>query len=83
VQLEKITLKSVKFFERASEIRITKESLNFFNAFKDEFYQEILTHYTNVRTFTINLNFLFDCNKKDQIIDKISHFPLNRNVLTF
>ena len=27
VQLEKISLKSVKFFERAEEIRISKESL--------------------------------------------------------
>lgn len=31
VQLEKITLKTVKFFERAEEIRISKESLNFFS----------------------------------------------------
>ena len=31
VQLEKISLKYVKFFERAQEIRISKESINFFN----------------------------------------------------
>ena len=60
VQLEKISLKSVKFFERTSEIRISKESLNFFNQFKDEFFEEILDHYNNVKALTLNLNFLFD-----------------------
>lgn len=38
VQLEKISLKSVKFFERAEEIRISKESLKFFSEYKDEFF---------------------------------------------
>jgi hypothetical protein len=60
VQLEKISLKSVKFFERAEEIRISKESLSFFSTFKDDFFEEILNHYRNVKIFTINLNFLFD-----------------------
>lgn len=60
VQLEKISLKSVKFFERAEEIRISKESLKFFNQYKNDFFVEILSHYSNVKTFTINLNFLFD-----------------------
>jgi hypothetical protein len=83
VQLEKITLKSVKFFEQAEEIRISKESLTFFNVFKDEFFEEILSHYQNVKTFTINLNFLFEDNKKDQIIKKISNFELKKNIQTF
>ena len=72
VQLEKVNLKSVKFFERAEEIRISKESLKFFSEYKDEFFEEILNHYTNVKTFTINLNFLFDDKLKDKIIEKIS-----------
>lgn len=83
VQLEKITLKSVKFFERAEEIRISKESLNFFVQYKDLFFEEILNHYSNVRTFTINLNFLFDDQRKDRIIEKISQFELKKNVRTF
>lgn len=45
VQLEKISLKSVKFFERAQEIRISKESLNFFDQYRDEFFEEVLDHY--------------------------------------
>lgn len=80
VQLEKISLKSVKFFERAEEIRISKESLNFFNQYKDEFFVEILNHYSNVKTFTINLNFLFDDQRKDKIIEKISQFELKKNI---
>ena len=83
VQLEKVTLRSVKFFERAGEIRISKESLSFFDQFKDEFFEEILDHYTNVKTLTINLNFLFDDKLKDKIIDKISSFNLKRNISTF
>jgi len=83
VQLEKITLKSVKFFERANEIKISKESLKFFNVFKDEFFEEILSHYSNVRTLTINLNFLFDEVRKEKIIEKISSFSLKRNIHTF
>ena len=83
VQLEKINLKSVKFFERAEEIRISKESLNFFNTYKDEFLEEILNHYKNVKIFTINLNFLFDEQRKDKIIEKITQFELRRNIKTF
>ena len=78
VPLEKITLRSVKFFERAQEIRISKESLNFFSSYKDEFLTEILDHYRNVKAFTINLNFLFDDQKKDRILDKISSFALQK-----
>ena len=83
VQLEKINLRSVKFFERTGEIRISKESLTFFKQFKDNFFEEILNHYTNVKTLTINLNFLFDDKQKDQIIDKISSFNLRKNISTF
>ena len=65
VQLEKISLKSVKFFERAAEIKITKETLNFFGVYKDEFFEQILSDYKNLKTLTINLNFLFDSVKKN------------------
>ena len=83
VKLEKINLMSVKFFERAEEIRISKESLNFFIQFKDEFFEEILNHYRNVKTFTVNLNFLFDTTYQDKIIEKICQFDLPKNIQTF
>lgn len=83
VPLEKINLRTVKFFERAQEIRISKESLEFFSKFKDEFFEEILMHYKNVKILTINLNFLFDDNKKEQIIKKFSNFTLKKHVKTF
>lgn len=51
--------------------------------FKDEFFEEILNHYTNVKTLTINLNFLFDDRLKDKIIEKISGFNLKANIATF
>jgi hypothetical protein len=83
VQLEKVSLRSVKFFERAGEIRISKESLNFFVQFKDEFFEEILNHYKYVKVLTINLNFLFDDHLKDKIIEKITQFELRKNIQTF
>jgi hypothetical protein len=60
VHLERINIKSVKFFERAEEIRITQDSLVFFQQFKDNFLEEILEHYKNLVTVSISLNFLFD-----------------------
>lgn len=83
VTLHSINLKAVKFFERAEEIKITKDSLMFFNQFKDNFFEEILTHYKNVKTFTTNLNFLFEEDKKDKLFEKLSNFTLKENVLTF
>lgn len=74
---------TVKFFERAEEIKITKDSLVFFQQFKDNFFEEILCHYKNVKTFTINLNFLFEEDKKDKLFEKLSNFTLRDNVKTF
>ena len=51
--------------------------------FKDEFFEEILNHYSNVKIFTINLNFLFDDLLKDKIVEKISQFELRKNIRTF
>ena len=36
----------------------------------------LIEHYKNVSAFTINLNFLFDDQKKDRILDKISSFTI-------
>jgi hypothetical protein len=38
VALHKINLGTVKFFERTEEIKITKDSLQFFNLYKDNFF---------------------------------------------
>ena len=43
----------------------------------------MLDFYKNVTIFTINLNFLFDCRKKDKIIEKITQFQLKKNIKTF
>jgi hypothetical protein len=36
-----------------------------------------------VKTFTINLNFLFENEKKDRLFEKLSDFELKENVKTF
>ncbi len=76
-------MKTVKFFWRAEEIIISKDSLSFFENYKDNFFQEILSHYKNVKTFTINLNFLFEEDKKDKLFEKLSQFKLGPNIKTF
>ncbi len=69
--MHKINLGTVKFFERTEEIKITKDSLSFFNVYKENFFREILFHYKNVRRLTINLNFLFEDDKKDKFIEML------------
>ena len=83
VSLHKINLKSVKFFERAEEIKITEGSLPFFAQFKDNFFEEILTHYKNVKRLTVNLNFLFEPEKKDRLLEKLASFTLKEHINTF
>ncbi len=73
----------MKFFERAEEIKLNKDSLNFFLQFKDNFFEEIIQHYKNVKTLSINLNFLFEEDKKDKLFEKLSNFVLKENVKTF
>lgn len=72
VQLHRINLGTVKFFERAEELKMTKDSLAFFGQFKESFYLEILNHYKNVKRLTINLNFLFEEDKKNAFIERIT-----------
>lgn len=83
VSLHKINLKTVKFFERSEEIKINRDSLPFFAQFKDNFFEEILTHYKNVKRLTINLNFLFEADKKDKLFEKLSSFTLKNHISTF
>ena len=87
VFLHKINLGTVKFFERAEEIKITKDSLSFFHQYKENFFVEILSHYKKVRRLTINLNFLFEEDKKDKFIDMIcalhKNEPLREGIQIF
>ena len=71
VFLQRINLGTVKFFERAEEIKMTKDSLAFFQQYKERFFVEILSHYKKVRRLTINLNFLFEEDKKDKFLEMI------------
>lgn len=36
-----------------------------------------------MKTFTTNLNFLFEEDKKDKLFEKLSNFVLKENILTF
>jgi hypothetical protein len=87
VQLHKITLSTVKFFERTEEIKVTKDSLSFFTVYRENFFREILSHYKNVSRLTINLNFLFEDEKKDRFLEMISgihqQVPLKESIKIF
>lgn len=72
MQLHKINLGTVKFFERTEEIKIQKESFGFFQQYRDNFFLEILAHYKNVRRLTINLNFLFEIDKIEKFLEAIA-----------
>lgn len=82
VDLEKINIRSVKFFRRAEKIKITKDSLNFFQQYKDNFFEEILSHYRSSKKIVINLNWLFEEKLKDKLFDKLCEFTLLANIKT-
>jgi len=77
----------VKFFERTEEIKIIKDSLSFFQTYRESFLLEILNHYKNVRRLTINLNFLFEDDKKDRFLDMLCQMhsaePLKESIRVF
>ena len=82
VYLEKINILTVKLFRRAEKLKVTHHSLNFFQQFKDVFFEEILAHYRGLTKLIINLNFLFDERLKDSLIEKLASFNLKPNVKT-
>ena len=59
VDLEKINIRSVKLFRRAEQLKVTSNSLNFFQQFKDVFFEEILAHYRGLTRLVIDLNQVF------------------------
>lgn len=44
---------------------------------------EILKNYKNIKRLTINLNFLFEEDKKDKFFDKLTQFSLKDGITTF
>ena len=80
VEISKISLKTAQFFKRAITLEINHESEKFFKSYKDSFFEDILEHYSNLKTIKIDLNEVFDQAKKDYIIDKITCFPLNIHI---
>lgn len=74
IDLEKITIRTIKLFKRAEKIKITKDSLPFFSQFKPNFLAQILDNYKNMKTLSINLNFLFEERKKDRLFDILAEF---------
>ena len=63
-------------------MRISKDSLTFFNQFKPVFFQQILSHYKNLRKFLINLNFIFEEKEIDSLLDRLAQFQMQENVRT-
>ena len=82
VDLEKINIRTVKLFRRAQKIRVSHHSLNFFQQFKDVFFEEILAHYRGLTKLIINLNWLFEERLKDSLFDKLASFTLKPNIKT-
>ena len=74
IDLERINIRTVKFFKRAEKINISKDSLGFFSQYKRNFLAQILDHYKNMRTLAINLNFLFEERDKDKLFEILSEF---------
>lgn len=72
VELGKISLRLVKFFQRVEQIRISKESLPFFTQFKPVMFQQILCYYKNLRKFIINLNFIFEEKNVESLLDRLA-----------
>ena len=82
VNLEKVTIRTVHLLRRAEMIKITKDSLGFFQQYKDNFFEEILTHYRACKKLIIDMNILFDERVKDQLYDKLCQFTLKTNIKT-
>lgn len=83
VELQKISLRLVKFFHRAHMIRISKDSVHFFDQFKEKFFQEILANYRSLRKFIINLNYIFGENTiVEKLFSKLAKFTLDPRVQT-
>ena len=82
VNLEKVTIRTVHLLRRAEMIKITKDSLVFFQQYKDNFFEEILTHYRACKKLIIDMNILFDERIKDSLYDKLCQFTPKPNIKT-
>jgi hypothetical protein len=60
IDLQRINLRLIKFFTRTEQIKISKDSLQFFDQYKESLFNEILLHYKNLKKLVINLNHIFE-----------------------
>jgi hypothetical protein len=82
VDLDRINLRLVKFFARVEQIRITQDSLSFFQTYKENLFTEILTHYKNCHKLIISLNHIFDQRKVLDLLSTLSKFSLPSTLTT-
>lgn len=83
IDLHKINLETVKFFERAQLMNITEESLKLFDNFSNKFFDQIISHYGNLRTVQIDLGMCFDPKQKERLFSILSARQLNNKTETF
>jgi len=82
IDLERINLRLVKFFTRTEQLRISKDSLQFFKQFKESLFNEILLHYKSLNKLILNLNHIFEESRVDWLLDRLSKFSLQSTVTT-
>ena len=83
IELTKINLKTAQFFQRAVTLEIKHDTMKFFSMFKDEFFVDILKHYSNLKVIKVDLNEIFEVKKKEEIIDKVTSFTLKPHIEEF
>ena len=82
INLERINLRLIKFFSRTQKLRITRESLNFFQTYKESLFEEILFHYNSLQKVVLNFNYFFKDEEIDMLLQKLSRFSLRPTVAT-
>lgn len=82
IDLKAINLRLVKLFARSEQLRVTKDSLQFFDQYKDLLFHEILAHYKNLRKIVINLNHIFTEDQVSTLLKKLTNFTLQKSVKT-
>lgn len=82
INLERINLRLIKFFSRTQKLKITRESLGFFETYKESLFNEILLHYNSLQKVIINFNYFFREQEIDQLLQRLSRFRLRPTVTT-
>ena len=82
INLERINLRLIKFFSRTQKLRITRDSLNFFQTYKESLFEEILFNYNSLQKVVLNFNYFFKEEEIDLLLQKLSRFSLRPSVAT-